>query len=99
MAKQFNLGPIRNVRKLLTQISGNERDRDQNIQNIERSFRDLKQVNCELVICIMDSYWNELRPTIKLNGTVTYGKQTRNNREKNNAYIDLSRLTMKFVAH
>lgn len=54
-------------------LSENEADREQNLTNIENCFRTRQQQNCELVVCIMDSNWNELRPNIKLNGTVTYG--------------------------
>lgn len=73
MAKQFRLGPIQTIKKDLAWISENEQDREQNLTAIDTCFQTRKKENCELVICIMDSYWNELRPTIKLNGTVNYG--------------------------
>jgi len=73
MAKQFRLGPITTINKDIVWISENESDRDRNINSIEKCFRARKDQNCELVVCIMDSFWNELRPNIKLNGTVTYG--------------------------
>jgi len=73
MAKQFRLRPITTINKDIVWISENETDRDRNINSIEKCFRARKDQNCELVVCIMDSFWNELRPNIKLNGTVTYG--------------------------
>jgi hypothetical protein len=73
MAKQFRLGPIQTTAKDIVWISENENDREQNLAAIKRCFEARKAHNCELVICIMDSYWNELRANIKLNGTVTYG--------------------------
>jgi hypothetical protein len=73
MARQFGLGPIQNAVKDIVWILETEADRERNMNSIEKCFHKRKQENCELVICIMDSYWNELRPNIKLNGTVTFG--------------------------
>jgi hypothetical protein len=73
MARQFRMGPIPSVYKDIVWISENESDREQNLKAIEKCFDLRKQQNCEVVVCIMDSYWNELRPNIKLNGTVNYG--------------------------
>jgi len=67
------MGPIQTGVKDIVWISENESDREQNQNSIENCFRSRKTQNCELMVCIMDSYWNELRPNIKLNGTVTYG--------------------------
>ena len=50
-----------------------DHDREANLAAIEKCFRARKLGKCELVICIMDSVWNDLRANIKLNGTVTYG--------------------------
>ncbi|CAF0780555.1 unnamed protein product [Adineta steineri] len=76
MAKQFRLGPIATAPRDAVWISENEQDREVNLNAIETYFRGKKEQKCELVICIMDSYWNELRPSIKLNGTVTFGVTT-----------------------
>jgi hypothetical protein len=76
MAKQFRLGPIKTVEKDTVLISENEADREQSLNNIEKCFERKQSHNIELVVCIMDSNWNELRPNIKLNGTVTYGITT-----------------------
>jgi hypothetical protein len=76
MAVQFRLGPIQTVQKDSVLISENDADREQNLAAIEKCFRLRKPQNVELVVCIMDSYWAELRPSIKLNGTVTYGIAT-----------------------
>ncbi|CAF3522455.1 unnamed protein product [Rotaria sordida] len=73
MAKIFRLGPIQTIQKDTVYLSEKEQDREQNLNSIEKCFRIRKEQKCELVICIMDSHWNELRPSIKLNGTVKYG--------------------------
>ena len=57
---------------------------------IQRYFHARQQQKCELVICIMDSFWMELRPAIKLNGTVTYGEKI--------VFISLKRLIVT-VSH
>lgn len=75
MAKQFRLGPIQTGRKDNIFISENDADRELNMVEIQRYFHARQQQKCELVICIMDSFWAELRPAIKLNGTVTYGEE------------------------
>ena len=69
----FRIGPIQTAKKDVVQILENDTDRDANINSIDRCFRTRKNEQCPLVVCIMDSPWNELRPNIKLNGTVTYG--------------------------
>jgi len=76
MAKQFRLGPIQTIQRDIVWISENEQDHEQNLSSIEKCFHKRKNEKCELVVCIMDSFWNELRPTIKLNGTVSYGIYT-----------------------
>lgn len=73
MAKVYRVGPIQKCQRDIVWISENEQDREQNIEAIRKSFESKKQLNVQLVVCIMDSYWNELRPTIKMNGTVDFG--------------------------
>ena len=46
------------------------------MKSIEDCFRARRNEQFELVICIMDSNWIELRPNIKLNGTVNFGITT-----------------------
>lgn len=75
MATIFRLGPITTCRRDTVLISEQDRDRDANIQRIQKHFEAKEKDRCELVVCIMDSCWNELRGTIKLNGTVKYGKE------------------------
>lgn len=73
----FRIGPIKTIKKDLVRILeiNVDTDRDANIAAIDQCFRTRKNEQCQLVVCIMDSSWNELRPTIKLNGTVTYGTE------------------------
>ncbi|CAF2760829.1 unnamed protein product [Rotaria sp. Silwood2] len=73
MARIFRLGPIPTVQRDIVWISENEQDREQNLNSIEKCFHTRKKQSCQLLICIMDTCWNELRPSIKLNGTVKYG--------------------------
>lgn len=73
MAKMFRMGPIKKICKDAVCIIDQEDSRDQNLNAIEDCFRRRKTDKCELMICVMDSSWNELRPTIKLKGTVDYG--------------------------
>ncbi|CAF1157882.1 unnamed protein product [Adineta ricciae] len=76
IADLFRLGPIQTGKKDVVSISENEADRELNFNNIETCFNIRKQQKCELIVCIMDSNWNELRPTIKLKGTVHHGITT-----------------------
>lgn len=73
MASIFRLGPIRKCQRHAILISENDHDREINIQRIRDHFEQRNKDQTELVICVMDSFWNELRPTIKLNGTVHFG--------------------------
>ena len=61
------------MKKDIVWISEIEADRERNINAIVKCFRDRQEQHCQLVVCIMDSSWNELRGNIKLNGTVDYG--------------------------
>lgn len=69
----FRIGPLKTVKRDAVRILEHDTGRDDNINSIDRCFRTRKNEQCQLVVCIMDSPWNELRPNIKLNGTVTYG--------------------------
>lgn len=73
MAKIFRMGPVQSCIREAVFLSENDNDRDQNLNKIKEHFVKKQTQKCELVVCIMDSNWNELRPTIKLNGTVNYG--------------------------
>lgn len=76
MARIFRMGPIQSSTKDVIYISENENEREQNLTRINNHFQKKKDQNCQLVVCIMDSNWHELRPTIKLNGTVHYGNSS-----------------------
>ena len=82
MARQFGIGPIPTSPKdaVLILERDCDPDREANLAAIDKCFRLRKTQNCELVICIMDSAWNDLRANIKLNGTVTYGSDIRGDR-------------------
>lgn len=67
------MGPIQAITRDIVWIPENENEREQTLNAIKNCFELRKRQNCELVVCIMDSHWNELRPTIKANGTVHYG--------------------------
>ena len=73
MAKQFRLGPIQSSVIDNVWISADEQYRETNLNSIKEYFRLKKEQEYQLVVCIMDSDWNDLRPIIKLNGTVNYG--------------------------
>lgn len=62
------------MKKAVIAILENEDGREANITAIDGCFAARQKEQCELVVCIMDSYWNELRPNIKLKGTVDYGR-------------------------
>lgn len=67
------MGPLTTVRKSVVTIVDEESARENNLQKIENFFREKQKESCSLVVCILHSTWTELRATIKMNGTVTYG--------------------------
>ncbi|CAF3322893.1 unnamed protein product [Rotaria socialis] len=76
MATAFRLGPIQTCTKDVVHIVENEENHDKNLAAINTCFSRREKQKCQLVVCIMDSSWNELRANIKQNGTVTYGIAT-----------------------
>ena len=68
------MGPTRTMKKDSILIVNDSNASEQNTASIDKYFRDCKRENHNLVVCIMESLWPELRQNIKVNGTVNHGK-------------------------